>query len=387
MSSPREPVPPCSKPRNGTVLGGPGREDAHSDSHPRLLPVSRRVLHRGRDLERMLNLWRIGVAASLLILMAVAAGVYGFGRFDLQWAIQVLLFYLIVALGFQLFLAWFSWHERIPLITVVFDLTTVTVYLFGLVVADQAIVAVNSQIGFLCYFLIVVWAGVRSNARLAQLMAWGAPLAYGAVLFLAIVWRDVAFSPSHPVFGGFRWESQASRLLMLGGISWLIRFAVNLEVTDRDQAARDPLTGLFNRRYLLDQLQRGIVRAIRRQQPFSVLLLDLDGFKAFNDTHGHLQGDIVLAEVAAALAQSVRSGDLVGRFGGDEFVVVLPATPGEVARRVAWELTRVMPHGIGLSVGVACVGEQAHSVDLLLQAADQALFEAKQAGGGVVVAK
>jgi diguanylate cyclase (GGDEF)-like protein len=112
-------------------------------------------------------------------------------------------------------------------------------------------------------------------------------------------------------------------------------------------------------------------------------MLDLDGFKAFNDEHGHLAGDEMLAAVAQSLRNAVRTSDVVARYGGDEFVVVLPNTPGAAARRVARELRRVVPPPVQLSVGIGCMGDGLQSPGQLFAVADAALMRAKQAGGGV----
>ena len=92
----------------------------------------------------------------------------------------------------------------------------------------------------------------------------------------------------------------------------------------RNQSIRDPLTGLYNRRYLEETMEREIRRAVRSEQGLGVLMLDLDHFQKFNDTHGHDAGDTVLRETAWLLLKSVRAEDLVCRFGGEEFVVILP---------------------------------------------------------------
>jgi diguanylate cyclase (GGDEF)-like protein len=93
----------------------------------------------------------------------------------------------------------------------------------------------------------------------------------------------------------------------------------------RFQATHDVLTGIWNRGAVLDLLHRELERAARALTPTSVLMLDLDHFKNINDTHGHLTGDVVLREVASRIAGSIRSYDLVGRYGGEEFLIVLPA--------------------------------------------------------------
>lgn len=101
----------------------------------------------------------------------------------------------------------------------------------------------------------------------------------------------------------------------------------------RDQSIRDALTGLFNRRYLEETLEREIRRAVRSEQVLGVLMLDLDHFKKFNDTYGHEAGDTVLRETAAFLTRSVRAEDIVCRFGGEEFVIILPIATSKRSRR------------------------------------------------------
>lgn len=99
------------------------------------------------------------------------------------------------------------------------------------------------------------------------------------------------------------------------------------------QSTKDPLTGLYNRRYLQEMLEREIRRAIRSEQALGVLMLDLDHFKNFNDTYGHEAGDAVLRETAAFLVRSIRAEDFVCRYGGEEFVVVLPTADTRAAAR------------------------------------------------------
>src|SRR5262249_22718936 len=92
----------------------------------------------------------------------------------------------------------------------------------------------------------------------------------------------------------------------------------------REQALRDPLTGLYNRRYMEECLDRELHRAHRKQSPIGVIMLDLDHFKAFNDNHGHAVGDAVLRAVGTFLANQIRGGDIACRYGGEEFLLILP---------------------------------------------------------------
>ncbi len=159
----------------------------------------------------------------------------------------------------------------------------------------------------------------------------------------------------------------------------------------RTQSIRDSLTGLYNRRYLQEMLEREIRRTVRTEQPLSILMLDLDHFKKFNDTYGHDAGDTVLRETASFLTKNIRAEDIVCRFGGEEFVVILPTATVEAAtgraervRSKLRELT-VLHHGqslgaITVSVGVAAVPLHGTSPKELIEAADAALYRAKREG-------
>jgi len=159
----------------------------------------------------------------------------------------------------------------------------------------------------------------------------------------------------------------------------------------RSQSIRDPLTGLFNRRYLEETLEREIRRAVRSEQSLGVLMLDLDHFKSFNDTYGHDAGDTVLREAALFLTKSVRAEDMVCRFGGEEFVIILPMADlkatqarGERIRSKLRELV-VLHQGLSVgavtvSVGVAAVPDHGTSPRALIDAADAALYRAKREG-------
>ncbi|HSJ99238.1 MAG TPA: diguanylate cyclase [Myxococcota bacterium] len=158
----------------------------------------------------------------------------------------------------------------------------------------------------------------------------------------------------------------------------------------------DPVTGLRNRRYVSEFLSVEVLRAVRYHTPLAVLLLDLDHFKRVNDTHGHRVGDAVLQVVADTLRASLRATDLAGRYGGEEFLVVLPQTDlagGAVLAervRVAIEETAIdvaadTALSVTVSVGVAALDGAAQTVEQLVERADAALYAAKDAGRNRVV--
>jgi len=163
----------------------------------------------------------------------------------------------------------------------------------------------------------------------------------------------------------------------------------------REQAMTDPLTGLYNRRYLQDVLPREIARAERIGIPLAVIMADLDRFKRINDTAGHEAGDHVLAQVAAQLKRCIRSSDIACRYGGEEFVLILTDATPTSALRKAEEIRAVMrqlvlthgdqPLSVSVSVGLALYPHHATEPDALIRAADEAMYEAKAAGGDLVL--
>jgi diguanylate cyclase (GGDEF)-like protein len=166
---------------------------------------------------------------------------------------------------------------------------------------------------------------------------------------------------------------------------------IRLREALRAQSIKDPLTGLYNRRYLTEIMEREIRRAVRAEQCLGVLMLDLDHFKNFNDTYGHDAGDTVLREAASFFTRSIRVEDIVCRFGGEEFVVLLPTADlnaaharAERIRSKMHELT-VLHQGqslgmVTVSVGVAALPQHGTSAKVLLDAADAALYHAKREG-------
>lgn len=172
---------------------------------------------------------------------------------------------------------------------------------------------------------------------------------------------------------------------------------LRLRETLRQQSIRDPLTGLFNRRYLEETLTLEIERAKRSAQPLSVIMLDIDHFKRFNDTHGHSAGDAVLRTLARFLVARIRAGDIACRYGGEEFTLILPNSSLETAERRAFEICEgirtlnvdVRGQTVGpltMSLGVAMHPTHGDKGLDLLEAADRALYRAKSEGRDRVVA-
>jgi diguanylate cyclase (GGDEF)-like protein len=159
----------------------------------------------------------------------------------------------------------------------------------------------------------------------------------------------------------------------------------------RHQALYDELTGLANRAHFREETTSALAAAQERPGSVALLLVDLDGFKAVNDTHGHAAGDLLLAGVAEKLRQSVRSGDLVARLGGDEFAVLLRDCTARDAEHTAQRILRSMAEAVEVgddlavcanaSIGIACA-EQCDDVRSLLHDADMAMYASKHQGKG-----
>ncbi|HEX9014610.1 MAG TPA: diguanylate cyclase [Chloroflexota bacterium] len=166
---------------------------------------------------------------------------------------------------------------------------------------------------------------------------------------------------------------------------------LNLRETLRNQAMRDPLTGLYNRAYMEKILDRELMGAVRTETPLAVMMLDIDEFKRYNDVYGHDAGDILLQRLGNHLKTQLRDGDVACRYGGEEFTLIMPRVDGDVALRRAEELRQSVKRletehrgqhlgSISVSVGIAVFPEHGDRGGLLLRTADTALYRAKAEG-------
>lgn len=176
-----------------------------------------------------------------------------------------------------------------------------------------------------------------------------------------------------------------------------IAFAnLQLQETLKFQSLRDPLTGLFNRRYLLESLEKEIDRATRKKQFIGIMLMDIDHFKRFNDTYGHEAGDLVLKEVGTYLIQQTRQYDIACRYGGEELIVVMPDASLENTILRAEEIRKgiaqlqlkhqgILLESVTISVGVSCFPDDSSEPESLIRIADKGLYQAKEQGRNCVV--
>ena len=171
---------------------------------------------------------------------------------------------------------------------------------------------------------------------------------------------------------------------------------LNLRAALREQSIRDPLTGLYNRRYMEEALKQHLSRVTRNLHPLAIIMIDIDHFKDFNDTHGHATGDLLLIELGHFLMNHIRAEDIPCRYGGEEFILIMPDASLEAAReraeylRSEAKLLQVegedqVQIGITFSMGVAVYPSHGRTMEAVMHAADNALYQAKQAGRDRVV--
>ena len=279
-----------------------------------------------------------------------------------------------------------------------FDVTLVSAALVLFLVMNQPHTAVNSKVVFEGYFLAIGSTSLRYDKRVcisAGLLAFGEYLAI--VYFTATHWdlNSPAYAPY--VYGLFGWSAQISRLIIM-----LTASALSLALVTRSQrllqlATSDPLTGLFNRGYVDDRFAIELSRARRYNKPLTIAVIDADRFKSLNDAHGHPSGDLVLCKLGAILEDSFRQSDTVGRYGGEEFVVILPETEPEMAqqklesvRELVANTQIVLPSRgtkvqLTISAGLASFPSDGNDVEELFALADERMFQAKREGRNRVV--
>lgn len=260
------------------------------------------------------------------------------------------------------------------------------------------------------YFVAAVLNTVICGLRVGFVLA-----AVDAASYLGLVWAEharlLSYAPDVPELASLgppdlRHSIAASLLVttflfastfVVGSLVWsLERHEANLVSANlrlEELSRRDALTNLFNRRYLLERLEVELAR-VKRGQKLAILMVDLDGFKRVNDTQGHLRGDLLLKEIGDVLAATTRLSDVAGRYGGDEFVILLPDTDEEQARAVAERVTvgvrdvgarfdtaRPITASVGLTIGRPDDGAAS-----ILRRADENAYRAKRDGGDRVVA-
>lgn len=266
--------------------------------------------------------------------------------------------------------------------------------------------------GLVLVGIILQLLALRPVRRLIRLLPPGRPRHHWYVLTILIFIFIIGYGAYIPAFWGSH-ENLADlavpAVFFVGGWFVLMVNLLSLE-TARDvrymavlekENITDPLMGIYNRRYLDRRLLTEVARASRYGMTLSVLLIDIDHFKRINDTYGHPVGDVVLRDLAQLVVSTVRTTDIVARYGGEEIMVITPSTPVKTASQLAERLRKAVEETplaipadmhrdldkvhITVSIGVACFGQNAHDYQTLIQSADEALYRAKKKGRNCVI--
>lgn len=286
----------------------------------------------------------------------------------------------------------------LPFLSSAMDVSLVSLALASFLVLGAPHTAVNSKVLFEVYFLGLFATSLRYDARVCVVTGVLAIVEYAAIVVVAAThWRlnDPRFAPFP--YGMFSWNAQGARFVILAAAAMLSTTIVLRTQRLRQLSTSDRLTGLFNRGYFEARLGAELSRARRTGQPLSLVVLDVDHFKRFNDRHGHPAGDVALRELALLLRHAVRRSDIVARWGGEEFVLVFPETEAEATWEKVEQIRRAVARtpirlprqqgtaGLTISAGIAAYPRDAAGLDELLECADARLFAAKAAGRDRVV--
>jgi diguanylate cyclase (GGDEF)-like protein len=341
---------------------------------------------------------RLGLAAALLLIPVINALFFPTDRGEMLVGLVLtsaifaicLIAYLLVAREYN--------PPWLGFATSSFDVTVVSGALAVFLFLNQPHTAVNSKVIFEGYFLAIASTSLRYDKRICISAGVLAVTEYLAIVVFASVHWDLNSPMYAPYpYGMFGWSAQQSRLIILVAASVLSLALVYRSQTLLQMATSDPLTGLFNRGYMDERMALETGRAGRYDRLLTIAVIDVDHFKALNDTHGHLSGDMVLRSFGRLLRESFRTSDTAGRYGGEEFVVLLPETGLEAAQRKLESLraqiasTPIQLAGPGqyaqmtISVGLAGFPQDGRDAARLFAVADERMFQAKRDGRNRVV--
>ena len=353
------------------------------------------MLVAGGEGERQVANVRLVVVA-LLLLTPLYRQI--FEPFNLQnlWGLVVTVAAMLFAVLVYRHLRYHAYQPWMGFLTSTFDGSLVTLALVLFMLVGGPYDAVNDKITFEVYFLVLMAMSLRQDRRICVVVGGFIVLHYAAILAFVMSHYDIAkLNAGRPYSGQFNTVDQWTRLILLSSAVFISYAYVVRSQTLVTRAIRDPMTGLLNRGYFDTLFAYEIEKAHRYEQHFAVVLIDADHFKHINDHHGHPAGDAVLKVLARTLVSSLRESDVVVRFGGEEFVLLLHDTDAEAAfkktdalRQVVERLVVGAPqHAIQftLSAGIAIYPDDGTVAHVLISRADQRLMQAKHAGRNRVV--
>ncbi len=341
-----------------------------------------------------------GLAFSLLFLLDNSGEIYRFPGVSVFAGIQV--FQRVMGSAAALFtglflLRYLQMHKRAPLLAAV-QRGCMAVYVLVIVVSLIPVIGVRHEwvlfgnFAVLTSAVVCFWAGVKgalAGDRPSRLFLWS-----WLPLLVCIAWRVLEVNSGLPVNDALRFAFPAS--YVLAGVLLFVGLGDRMLQYKRERdaadvlARRDPLTEVYNRRALDERLHAAALEAGRQLQPLALLFADLDHFKRVNDDHGHDVGDECLREVARRIRSTLRFGDVLGRYGGEEFVIGLPGTQTQEASAMGERIRAAVAarpivcggveHRITLSIGVAVLHNGLEGFDEAIKRADRALYISKRDG-------
>jgi diguanylate cyclase (GGDEF)-like protein len=344
-----------------------------------------------RDGEMLVARVRTWLTLLILIVPIVTLGVYPYETAHYLGLAVALIAVIASAVLDRAVRGGLHW-KGLSVLTTVSDVTLVSLALFAFWGVGMPIVTVNSRVVFEVYFLAIGASALRYSPKICVLAGATAIAQYSALSLLTwSVYGPSDLTTGARFYGTLDWTTQVGRIVMLIGMTIVALAIVHRTTKLRKMSTSDRLTGLFNRGYIEEYLGHELPRSARTGEPLALAMLDVDRFKSFNDSHGHVAGDRALRQLATVLRGSLRRSDVIARYGGEEIVLALPGTDlasaieklDEVRVRIA--VTDIpLPRGgsgrITVSIGVASLGADGATMDELLDAADGRLYEAKAAG-------
>lgn len=306
------------------------------------------------------------------------------------WALAVFIYYFLQNGGY---VRWIGFASA------ALDISLVSLALFTFVIVGPPHAGVNSRVTYEIYFLAIAATSLRYDRRICLFAGLLAVVEYiGIVVYESKRWgfNNPRYAPFE--YGNVALSDQFNRVVLLIAATILAYEVVRRAEGLRRAAIKDLLTDLPNRSYAESRAVAEFSRARRYHEPLSVVVIDIDHFKMFNDRYGHATGDRVLRIVADVLRENLRVSDVIARYGGEEFLVLLPRTDlpdavekiEDLLRQVATTALpvpgRARPEPLTISAGIACYPVDAQDLDALLLEADRRLLRAKSAGRNCVVA-
>ena len=344
--------------------------------------------------------WLVASIRLLIILAMLYVPLDQFLQSPMERSRQVVMWVAVAALAEALVIysaVMRSWGRTwIGFLSGIVDVSLVSLCLWIFLRLDRPLTAIPDLVIFPVYLLAIGATALRYDWRICILTGAAAGLEYLGLVSYA-VWQWDLDDPSRPLAAEFGWAPQVGRLALLGVATLL---ATTLVVRAREQrrlSTRDRLTNLANRGFFDDNLNRLGAIASRSGEPVGVVMIDIDHFKRFNDSYGHLAGDAALRTVAGILAESFRTTDMIARYGGEEFAGLFPGMNMPYAKRRMEQLRTTIEElpipvdGAGgtrrvtVSMGVAVWPDDGASLVETLSIADLRLYQAKRTGRNRVV--